>query len=1090
MKKKFTKILTLLLTVCLLTLSFPFSLSADDGIIADDIVTVIDETELLDDYSSNYVEGEVIIMLADTPETENLQLYSIYSDDFLIINQEANEKLSNTHSTYSLNNIGNITVAGSSDSIEDILDLGINISEMKLLNPSRQDNNSTVSPSNSNTTNAVYSNNGLYTVNDNNNNIFSIKLEGVTVAEAISVLSDNSLIRAAEPNYIGEFFDIPNDSYYSAQYALDKIKASGAWETTTGSSSVVVGIIDTGIDGTHPDLIDNLWSNPYFSELSGCSVCGLLDDKHGYNFTGDGTVDSKPCGGTPTDLAGHGTHVAGIVGAKGNNNTGVCGVSWNVSLAWLGISCGESMTIRDAITALNYAENHGITITNNSYGFRQRSCIFEDAIYNYNGLFVACAGNFAQNIDYSPLYPACFDCPNIITVAATDSNNNLSDFENDTEPGSNYGVYSVDVAAPGSAIISTDINNELYKYRSGTSMAAPYVAGIAALIKSNNPSFTPLQIKAAICGTVQQLGKLYAIAHDGGIVNAEAAVEVTSNMLKSVTYDNNYLGSPAPFVDYTISGKRVRPPALTPIRDGYVFDGWYTSPTGGVPFNYSYSITTNITLYARWVSAEENSYGAEFPDYNFREFVLSVLNGTDNGDRTVNTPVSTVDQDIMRDITTLSISSKNIRDLTGLLYFTNLTSLNCESNKITELDLSGLYLLEYLRCSYNALSELDLTGLSNIKNLYCHGNRISNLNLDGLTKVEWLWCNDNYLTSIDLSSCAKLIHFKCDSNFLINLDLSDSSQLAILDCSGNNLISLNLSTLYDLENINCSRNHLTSLSIDSAPIYVSCRVNDLNSLRIYDTSSLIELNCSSNNLKIIDIRGTNKEPYDLNLLYLINNDFSDLSDVLGSDFWDGSPVVCFHPQSLWATNPFIDVSSTDIFYKAVEYMVSNGYMSGSLSSFLPNNTISRRQMVMAMYAMAGRPDVSTLTIPFTDVTNSDYSYNAVKWAYNNGIVSGTTATTFSPHDPVARKTAALMLNKFAQYNNWTMPIIREYMTFADESSISSWAKESVQLVYKAGIMNHYLEDAYSNYYFAPNENITRGDLAIVLRKFDVTRLYF
>jgi hypothetical protein len=241
---------------------------------------------------------------------------------------------------------------------------------------------------------------------------------------------------------------------------------------------VVVGVIDTGIDGTHPDLAANLWVNP------NTGMGGYENDIHGYNF-------AEKTGGIPTDRNGHGTHAAGIIGAKGNNGQGISGINWNVSLAWLGAGSGtNSVSMSACIEALNYANLHGIPITNNSYGTDRYSRLFYEAILNYDGLFVAAAGNDGNNNDIRPEYPACYDCPNIISVASTDENDNLSTF-------SNYGDGTTDIAAPGSNIWSTYTFGG-YTSMSGTSMSGPYVAGTAALVKALYPTYTTEQLKTLL----------------------------------------------------------------------------------------------------------------------------------------------------------------------------------------------------------------------------------------------------------------------------------------------------------------------------------------------------------------------------------------------------------------------------------------------------------------------------------------------------------------------------------------------------------------------------------------------------------------
>lgn len=384
--------------------------------------------------------------------------------------------------------------------------LGISCSEVRLLNPSE-----TISLQND----EVYS---ADDITDTQNNTFLLTLEETgtkAVENALEILNNNPAVEFAEPDYFQECTATPNDMYYSYQYALDKIDAEQAWDHARGNNNVVVGIIDTGIDGTHPDLFDNLWTNPNPNEY------GYINDIHGYNF-------HEKSGGTPTDIGlskGHGTHVAGIVGAKGNNEIGVCGINWNVSLAWLGIGMegSKSLSSSAAIEALNYANLHDILITNSSWGSAYYSTALKNAIENYRGLFIAAAGNDGQNIDKNPIYPAAYDLPNIISVANTNSSDQLSST-------SNYGQSSVDIAAPGSSIYSTCIDST-YVYKSGTSMAAPQVAGVAALLKSEYPNLTTAQLKSAILDGADPIPQLDGKVATGGRLNAYKALQaVQSNI--------------------------------------------------------------------------------------------------------------------------------------------------------------------------------------------------------------------------------------------------------------------------------------------------------------------------------------------------------------------------------------------------------------------------------------------------------------------------------------------------------------------------------------------------------------------------------
>lgn len=374
---------------------------------------------------------------------------------------------------------------------------GISCSEVRLLNPSK-----TTSLQND----EVYSTDDI---TDTQNNTFLLTLEETgtnAVENALDILNNNPAVEIAEPDYYQECEVTPNDPEFYLQYALQKIDAPTAWEHARGKENVVVGIIDTGIEGTHPDLYDNLWVNPEPNEY------GFINDIHGYNFY-------TKTGGTPTDGNGHGTHVSGIIGATGNNEQGVSGINWNVSLAWLGVGQGSSggLSTSAIIEALNYANLHDIMITNNSWGSYSYSTTLKEAIQNYRGLFVASAGNKGINADDTPHYPSGYDLPNIISVANTNSSDQLSGT-------SNYGQSSVDIAAPGSSIYSTYIGSS-YTYMGGTSMAAPQVAGVAALLKSEYPNLTTAQLKSAILDGADPISQLNGKVATGGRLNAYKALQ-------------------------------------------------------------------------------------------------------------------------------------------------------------------------------------------------------------------------------------------------------------------------------------------------------------------------------------------------------------------------------------------------------------------------------------------------------------------------------------------------------------------------------------------------------------------------------------
>ena len=335
-----------------------------------------------------------------------------------------------------------------------------------------------------------------------------------TAPNAIAKLMATGLFEYVEPNYVLHATDMgiteasptPNDPGNEDLYAIDTIDLPEAWNITTGSSSVVVGSIDTGVDYNHPDLVNNIWTNE--GEIAGNGIDddnnGYVDDIHGYDFVNDD--------GDAMDDHGHGTHTSGTIGAEGNNGIGVTGVAQDVSimaLKFLGAD-GRGDTM-DAILAVEYATAMGADLTNNSWGGGGFSQALYDAIAA-GPLFVAAAGNDGVS---SLHYPAGYDLDNIISVAATDDNDELADF-------SNFGNW-VDLAAPGVDILSTLPGG--YGYASGTSMAAPQVAGVAALLLAANPDLTAQEIVDAILSGVDVIPGLDGDVTTGGRLNAFGALQ-------------------------------------------------------------------------------------------------------------------------------------------------------------------------------------------------------------------------------------------------------------------------------------------------------------------------------------------------------------------------------------------------------------------------------------------------------------------------------------------------------------------------------------------------------------------------------------
>ncbi len=366
-----------------------------------------------------------------------------------------------------------------------------------------------------------------------------VRSEGASTATVASFLAHDGNVAEYELDSAHQFTSaVPNDPMFPQLWGLNNtgqsggqphadINATDAWNISTGSRNVVVAVLDTGVDYTDSDLAPNIWTNPLDMAANGWNGDGFAGDVHGYDF-----YDNN---GNPMDTNGHGTHVAGIIGADGDNGLGVTGVDWSVSimaLKFLGPS-GAGYT-SDAIRAINYAtmmrSRYGVNVRviNASWGGTIASAALENAIQaagNAGILFVAAAGNSSQTSDVDPQYPAAYQLPNMLSVAATDSNDNLAWF-------SNYGPNSVNLAAPGVGIVSTVPGNR-YASLSGTSMATPYVSGVAALAWSVDPDATVAQVRNAILEGVDPLASLQGKVTSGGRLDAFKTLSLLTGSTQS-----------------------------------------------------------------------------------------------------------------------------------------------------------------------------------------------------------------------------------------------------------------------------------------------------------------------------------------------------------------------------------------------------------------------------------------------------------------------------------------------------------------------------------------------------------------------------
>jgi subtilisin family serine protease len=377
------------------------------------------------------------------------------------------------------------------------------------------------------------------------------------ISKMLATYRDSGLVERAEPDYIVNVLLEPNDFHYlnGDQWNLNNlgqyggvpgadIHATNGWDLQTSAGKIIVAVIDTGIRYTHEDLAANMWHNPQEN------LDGYTNDLYGIN-----TVDNGNGNGDPWDDYGHGTHVAGIIGAVGNNGVGIAGICWQAQLMALKfIDTNGYGTISDAITCMDFAQSHGAKIINASWGsYDFTSAALRDAVNSLRDagiILVAAAGNDANNNDAYPLFPASYNYDNVIAVAATDRNDNLAFF-------SNYGLNAVHVAAPGLPVFSCwNGSDSDYQYYQGTSMAAPHVAGACALLWSLHPDLSLLQVINQVTSTAEPLASLTGACVTGARLDLGKVLHT----------------SPLP---------QSQPPAVTVWFDDALPDGAITNDSGG-----------------------------------------------------------------------------------------------------------------------------------------------------------------------------------------------------------------------------------------------------------------------------------------------------------------------------------------------------------------------------------------------------------------------------------------------------------------------------------------------------------------------------
>lgn len=364
--------------------------------------------------------------------------------------------------------------------------------------------------------------------------VYRISLpDNVTEDQALSYYLQNPHIRYAEPNYRLELEAIPDDPLFFKQWGLlntvtgADIDAPAAWDLVNRSGpGVVIAVIDTGVDYTHPDLAAAIWHN-----LGEVPANGIDDDGNGYvdDVTGWDVADDDPdpMDDIPADLGGgHGTMTAGVIGATGNNAVGIAGTSWNSSLMAVKAFNSSGGFYDDAIAAVQYATRNNASVV--SFAWRlpkdAKAEILRDTMSRSGAIFVCSAGNEAQDTDEVEHYPSGFDCENIISVAATDPSDVLAVFGSHGE-GSNYGRNTVDLGAPGLGIFTTS-PHEGYVYADGTSVASPFIAGMTAILKGARPDADNRAIKEMVLWGSDPVPSLNNRTVTGGRANLNRSLSI------------------------------------------------------------------------------------------------------------------------------------------------------------------------------------------------------------------------------------------------------------------------------------------------------------------------------------------------------------------------------------------------------------------------------------------------------------------------------------------------------------------------------------------------------------------------------------
>jgi hypothetical protein len=427
---------------------------------------------------------------------------------------------------------------------------------------------------------------------------------------------------SCSPNWSYTADRIPHDEMFSQLYAHTLLSSEAAWDVTIGSSSLVALVIDSGVDYNHPDLAANMWRNP--GEIANNNIDddgnGYIDDVHGINAVNNS--------GDPMDDNGHGTHVAGIIGAAGDNDEGVTGVAWKTKIvAAKFLNSRGRGSLADAIQSIHYGNalrdaGHSVVVSNNSWAGPEGEQPLKDAIQaaaDRNILFVAAAGNESANNDAVASYPCNYNVSNIISVASVTSSKSLSSF-------SNYGATTVHITAPGSGILSLARGGE-YVSKSGTSMAAPQVSGVAILAQSAcQGTLSSATLRDTILNSGLTVPALSGKVVTSSIVNAEAAVSEAQAACPAIPTP-----TPQPTRTATPTPTPTATPTITPTPTNTPIPPVHLTAGPNKPLTAGTKVTvaiTNLPVTAKNTSLKVALYDSFARQYSCPTFKIQAARGS------------------------------------------------------------------------------------------------------------------------------------------------------------------------------------------------------------------------------------------------------------------------------------------------------------------------------------------------------------------------------------------------------------------------------------------------------------------------------